>query len=69
MVILLPPVPGPKIRGIDPELLKVFHFIWRKRSILIKHVKYNPSLHSENDVLTTTVSAVAMSLLSQFSVT
>ena len=23
MVILLPPVPGPKIRGIDPELLKV----------------------------------------------
>lgn len=63
MVILLPPVPGPKIRGIDPELLKVFHFIWRKRSILIKQ------LHSENDVLTTTVSAVAMSLLSQFSVT
>ena len=24
MVFLLPPVPGPKIRGIDPELLKVF---------------------------------------------
>lgn len=23
MVILLPPVPGPKIKGIDPELLKV----------------------------------------------
>lgn len=23
MVLLLPPVPGPKIRGIDPELLKV----------------------------------------------
>lgn len=24
MVIILPPVPGPKIKGIDPELLKVF---------------------------------------------
>lgn len=24
MVILLPPIPGPKIKGIDPELLKVF---------------------------------------------
>lgn len=23
MVILLPPVPGPKIKGIDSELLKV----------------------------------------------
>ena len=26
MFILLPPVPGPKIRGIDPELLKVYDF-------------------------------------------
>lgn len=24
MAILLPPVPGPKIRGIDSDLLKVF---------------------------------------------
>lgn len=32
IVILLPPVPAPKIKGIDPELLKVkflqIHFNW-----------------------------------------
>lgn len=27
MFILLPPVPGPKIRGIDPELLKVYDLV------------------------------------------
>lgn len=27
MVILLPAVPGPKIKGIDPELLKVINLL------------------------------------------
>lgn len=27
MVILLPPVPGPKIQGIDTDLLKVYLYL------------------------------------------
>ncbi|KAJ8414018.1 hypothetical protein AAFF_G00066160 [Aldrovandia affinis] len=47
MVILLPPVPAPKIKGIDPELLKKGK-LDELSSILSSHHMYQPELFQED---------------------
>ncbi|XP_071390164.1 growth hormone receptor-like [Centroberyx affinis] len=47
MVILLPPVPGPKIRGIDPELLKKGK-LGELTSILGGHPDLRPELYNND---------------------
>uniref|UniRef100_A0A3Q3J5K9 Fibronectin type-III domain-containing protein n=1 Tax=Monopterus albus TaxID=43700 RepID=A0A3Q3J5K9_MONAL len=56
MVILLPPVPGPKIRGIDPEILKKGK-LRELTSILgappeLRPELYNNDIEEQNDTLT-----------------
>ncbi|XP_041754364.1 growth hormone receptor isoform X2 [Coregonus clupeaformis] len=47
MVILLPPIPGPKIKGIDPELLKKGKLA-ELTSILGGHPDLRPELYSDD---------------------
>lgn len=47
MIVFLPPVPGPKIRGIDPELLKKGKLA-ELTSILGGHPDLRPELYSED---------------------
>ncbi|KAG5841288.1 hypothetical protein ANANG_G00197970 [Anguilla anguilla] len=48
MVILLPPIPAPKIKGIDPELLKKGK-LEELSSILSSHHMYQPEPYQEDD--------------------
>ncbi|XP_061115815.1 growth hormone receptor a isoform X2 [Conger conger] len=48
MVILLPPVPAPKIKGIDPDLLKKGK-LEELSSILSSHHTYQPEPYQEDD--------------------